>query len=103
MTYAKAKERTRVRDKHQTPSQRITNAMWLRSQITALVTSCDENIAEDQELADKARDSAKRDMYQERVASHQHWKRQLERILTGKTFTEDLRDAVKPMKWSLGS
>ena len=90
-------------DKRQTPAQRTANAVWLRQQITQLVTSCDESIEKDQELADKARDSAKRDMHLGHVSCHQHWKRQLERILRGKTFTEELRDAVKPVKWSLGS
>ena len=92
-----------MKEKPQTSAQRVANPVWLREQISNLIESCEENIAEDQELVDKAHDSAKRDMYLERVASHQHWKRQLERILTGKTFTEDLRDTVKPVKWSLGS
>lgn len=92
-----------MKEKRQTPAQRVTNPVWLREQISNLIEGCEENSTEDQELADKAHDSTKRDMYLERVASHQHWKRQLERILTGKAFTEELRDAVKPVKWSLGS
>jgi hypothetical protein len=90
------------RDKHQTRAQRVANPVWLRAQIGDLVESCEENIAEDQELADKARDDAKRGRYLERVDSHKHWKRQLERILRGETPMEAItamlsgQDAIQP-------
>jgi len=83
-----------VMDKLQTPAQRIANAVWLRDQLAQLITSCEENIADDQALADQARDD-NRVAYLARVESHAHWKRQLERILRGKTFTEELRESVK--------
>ena len=87
-----------MREKPQTPAQRVANPVWLRDQIGKLVKDCDENIAEDQALADNARDD-ERDKYLARVESHRHWKSNLERILRGKTFTEDLREAVKwPLK-----
>ena len=82
-------------DKPQTPAQRVTNPVWLRDQISALIESCDDNIAEDQELADKARDDGKRGLYLERVDSHKHWKRQLERVLRGKTFMEEVTENLK--------
>ena len=86
-----------MREKPQTSAQRVSNPVWLRAQIQKLIEECDSNIEEDQALADKTRDNA-RDTYLARVESHQHWKRQLERILRGKTFAEELRDSVK---WSL--
>lgn len=72
-------------DKLQTPAQRIANAVWLRDQLAQLITRCEENIADDQALADKELSV----VHLVRVASHRHWKRQLERILRGKTFTEE--------------
>lgn len=84
-----------MKHKHQTPAQRVTNPVWLREQISDLIESSEENIAEDQELADKERDDAKRGRYLERVESHQHWKRQLERILRGKTFMEEITEDLK--------
>lgn len=86
-----------MREKHQTPAQRVANPVWLRDQIRKLVKDCDDNIDEDQTLVDKERDDRRRDMYFARVESHRHWKRQLERILCGKTFAEELRDSTK---WS---
>lgn len=79
-------------DKSQTPAQRVTNPVWLRAQIRSLIKSCEENIAEDRALADKERDDVKRKRYLERIASDQHWKRELERILHGKTFAEMIRE-----------
>ena len=82
-------------EKLQTPAQRVSNPVWLREQISGLIESCDDNIAEDQELADKARDDNKRGLYLERVDSHKHWKRQLERVLRGKTFMEEIIENAK--------
>ena len=84
-----------MRDKHQTPAQRVANPVWLREQIGKLIQDCDDNIKEDQKLADKERDDRRQDIYLARVESDRHWKSKLERILRGKTLTEDLRDAVK--------
>ena len=73
-----------MREKQQTPAQRVTNPVWLRDQITKLVRECSENIEEDSKLAQT-----------ERVEVHCHWKRQLERILRGKTAHEDLCDFLQ--------
>jgi hypothetical protein len=83
-----------VTTKNQTPAQRITNPVWLRQQIAQLVADCKENITEDQALADKERDDVRRARYAASVDCHRHWKRQLERVLTGKTSTEDLADTL---------
>lgn len=93
MTYAKAKERTRVREKHQTPSQRITNAMWLRNQIQQLVKDCDSAIKEDLSRADQTYGDVSQS-YRASVSSTRHWKRQLERILHGKTRAEEIAETV---------
>ena len=65
--------------KHQTPAQRVTNPVWLRAQIQALIQGCDDN-----------------------VDSDRHWKSQLERVLRGKTYVEDLRDACKTIALKSG-
>jgi len=80
--------------KNQTPAQRITNPVWLRQQITKLVAACEENLTEDQGLADKERDDIKRARYLASVDCYHHCKQQLERILTGKTALEDLADTL---------
>ena len=80
--------------KNQTPAQRITNPVWIRQQITKLVAACEENITEDQELANKAPDDVRRARYLASVDCYQHCKQQLERILTGKTALEDLADTL---------
>ena len=90
-----------MKEKPQTPSQRVANPVWLREQISELIEVCDASIGEDQELADAAWDDL-RDYYLSRVESHRHWRMRLERILRGKTFTEDLRDATKPINASRG-
>jgi len=82
-----------VREKTQTPAQRVTSAEWLRSQLRRLIKECSFNIGEDQALANEARGSS-RDKYLERVESHRHWKRQLERVLSGKTSNEALRESL---------
>jgi hypothetical protein len=81
-----------MKEKQQTPAQRVANPVWLRGQIAQHVKNCDDSIAIDQKLADKACDD-KRALYLARVESHRYWKRTLERILHGKTFDEELRDA----------
>lgn len=92
-----------MKQKRQSPAQRVANPVWLREQIGKLVNDCAANIEYDQELADKTRGDD-RGVYLARVESHQHWKRQLERILRGKTFNEELRDAVRiPMKSDPGN
>ena len=82
-------------EKRQTPAQRVANPVWLRDQIGKLVQGCDDNITEDQQLADKERDNRRRDMHLARVESHRHWKRQLERVLRGKTFMEEVAENLK--------
>jgi hypothetical protein len=80
--------------KTQTSAQRVTNPVWLRVQIAQLIADCDENIAEDQELADKERDDERRARYEASVDCHRHWKRQLERVLAGKTAIEVIADTL---------
>ena len=89
----------KVKDKHQTPAQRVANPVWLRDQIRKLVKDCDSNIKEDLARADQTYGDLSQG-YRASVSSTRHWKRQLERILRGKTFmeaiTEDLaREGVR--------
>jgi hypothetical protein len=79
-----------VKEKHQSPAQRLANPVWLRDQINKLVRHCDENIEEDQKLASQTGDDDYRKICLERVEIARHLKRQLERILRGKTLTEEL-------------
>lgn len=76
--------------KRQTTAQRVANPVWLRDQIGQLVQDCDENIADDAEQARCAGSIVQRDKYLARVESHRHWKHQLERVLRGRTFAEEL-------------
>jgi hypothetical protein len=87
-----------VKEKPQTLAQRVANAAWLRGQIVELVADCDENIAEDQELAAKERDDVRRGRYLASVEINNHWKRQLERVLAGKNSAEDLADTLKALE-----
>lgn len=80
--------------KTQTTAQRVANPVWLRQQITALIADCKETIAEDRELAAKERDDTRRARYEASIDCHRHWKKQLERILTGKTDVEALADTL---------
>lgn len=80
--------------KNQTPSQRVANPVWLRQQIAKLITECDETIAEDRALLAKERDDQRRARYEASVDCHRYWKKQLERILTGKTDVEALADIL---------
>lgn len=84
-----------MKEKVQTPAQRVANAEWLRVQIRQLIQECTSNIREDQKLADKAIDSHLRDRAHARVESDSHWKRQLERILSGKTSQEALHERLR--------
>lgn len=84
-----------MKQKPQSPAQRVANPVWLRAQIQEVIDECNSNIEEDQELAYKACDDTKCERYLERVASHWHWKCRLERILRGTTSTEDLQMFLK--------
>jgi hypothetical protein len=81
-----------VNAKSQTSAQRIANPVWLREQIGQLLQDCYRNIEEDEELAERTGDAAKRDKYLARVESHHHWARQLKRVLRGKTSAEVLEE-----------
>lgn len=76
-----------MKQKHQTPAQRVANPVWLRDQIKRLITDCVNNITEDQDRADRApfHETAK---FLARVECHRHWKQQLERVLRGRTVAE---------------
>lgn len=83
-----------MKEKRQTSAQRVTNPVWLREQIQQLIKDCGNNIKEDLELADQTHGDTSQG-YRASVSSTRHWKSQLERILRGKTFTEELRESVK--------
>jgi hypothetical protein len=83
-----------VKEKLQTPAQRVANAVWLRDQIARLITSCDERIEEDERLAAWARGDEGA-LVRARIEFHEHWRRQLQRILRGKTLAEDLRTTIE--------
>ena len=83
--------------KRQTPAQLVANSAWLRHQIAEIIRDCGESIAEDRTRANTERDARRRDAYLARAESHEHWKRQLERILRGKTFADEL---IESLKWS---
>ncbi len=83
----------RVETLTQTPAQRIANPVWLRGQIQELIRSCADNIKDDLKLADQTYGDVSA-QYHASVKSHRHWKRQLERILQGKTSAEVLRSVL---------
>jgi hypothetical protein len=78
-----------VKEKQQTPAQRLANPVWLRAQIKDLIHNCDMHIKEDLKLAAQTYDDVSA-QYRASVVSHRHWKRQLERVLRGETLTEKL-------------
>lgn len=78
-----------MKEKQQTPAQRLANPVWLRAQIKDLIRSCDAHIKEDLKLASQTVDDVSA-RYRASVESHRHWKRQLERVLRGETLTEKL-------------
>lgn len=82
-------------NKHQTPAQRIANAVWLREQIEARVKETVALIREDQSLAEHA-GPEETDRYLGRIESHRYWKRQLERILRGRTIADELSEGIAP-------
>lgn len=59
--------------KKQTKAQRLANPVWLRQQIAELVADSDDSAS---------------------VRIHQHWKKQLERILAGKTSADAHGDTL---------
>jgi hypothetical protein len=75
-----------------------TNPVWLRQQVAELVADCDEHITADADLASKEHDATLRARYEASADCHRHWKKQLARILTGKTAAEDLATTL----WTLG-
>lgn len=85
--------KTDTREKHQTPAQRVTNAPWLRGQVADLAERCREAVAEDQAQADQEVDPVRRARYEASVDCHRHWRRQLERVLRGRTIAEELRES----------
>lgn len=81
--------------KKQTPAQRVANPVWLRGEIETLIKHCADNIEFDQEIASSSSNSGLQHGYEQRVEAHRYWKRQLERLLRGKTVSEDLRDFLQ--------
>ena len=87
-----------MKEKHQTPSQRTTNPVWLRKQIQLLVARCDDDIREDLERAGQTYGELSQ-TYRASAAATRHWKKHLERILRGETVAEalaDLAESVTP-------
>jgi hypothetical protein len=80
-----------VKEKRQTIAQRLSNPVWLRAQLRELIQSCDEHITEDWKLAQQTSGDVSA-RYLASVQSHRYWKRQLERVLRGNTFAEDLEE-----------
>jgi hypothetical protein len=78
-----------VKEKKQSTAQRLANPVWLRGQIRELIKSCDANIKEDLKRADQTYDDMSA-RYRASVESHRYWKRQLERVLQGKS-SEDVQ------------
>lgn len=78
-----------------TPEQklRLGNPAWLREQIRLLATEAEDNAAEDEKNAEN--DHHEREKYEARAQTAAHYGAQLRRILTGKTWEEAFRDAVK--------
>lgn len=77
-------------EKPQSHAQRVTNPVWLRKQLEQLVKECDSAIEQEQSFVELARTAEESAQFSARVSSHRHWKRQLERVLRGKTSAEDL-------------
>jgi hypothetical protein len=83
------------RDKPLTANQRVSNAPWIREQLREILSDCDDNIIEDQERAEKERDDAMRARYEASIDCHKHFRKQISRILVGKTAIEAIADLVK--------
>jgi hypothetical protein len=83
------------RDKPLTANQRVSNAPWIREQLREILSDCDDNIIEDQERAEKARDDVMRARYEASIDCHKHFRKQISRILVGKTAVEAIADLVQ--------
>lgn len=83
-----------MREKPQTPAQRVANPVWLREQIKQLIKSCDENIAEDLRMAERTSGDVS-ERYGASATSTRHWKRRLQLILEGKTFAEEVAENIE--------
>lgn len=82
-------------EKPQSHAQRVTNPVWLRKQLERLVQECDSWIELDQSFVELARTAEEREQFLARVSSHRHWKRQLERVLHGKTHVDELAEGIE--------
>lgn len=83
-----------MKEKQQTPSQRRSNPVWLRQQIERLIARCDDDIKEDLERAGQTYGEMSQS-YRASASSTRHWKKQLERILCGKTLQEDIAEDLE--------
>jgi len=79
--------------KPQTKAQRLANPVWLRRQIAELVADCDDSIKEDLAMAKQTSGDVSTS-YNASVQIHRHWKKQLERILAGKTSADELAETL---------
>jgi hypothetical protein len=76
----------------------VHDGLLAEQQVAELVADCDEHITADADLASKEHDATLRARYEASADCHRHWKKQLARILTGKTAAEDLATTL----WTLG-
>ena len=86
--------KTSSQEKPKPSPNRVSNPIWLREQLRELLKDCDDNIIEDQERAEKTRDDVMRARYEASVDSFRHFRKQLSRILVGKTAFETLADTI---------
>ena len=78
-----------------TPAQRITNPVWLREQIPALIEDCNDSIKRAETLADRAHaDEDKRARHLARAEGHLYWREQLWRILRGEEALRQKREGT---------
>jgi hypothetical protein len=82
-----------IKIKKQTKAQRLANPVWLRQQIAELVADCDDSIKEDLAMAAQTSGDVSTS-YSASVRIHRHWKKQLERILAGKTSADAHADTL---------
>jgi len=81
--------------KQLTSGQRLSNPAWLRDQLREMLKDCDDNIIEDEDRAQKARDEVMRARYEASADCQRHFRKQISRILVGKTAFEALADFIK--------
>lgn len=87
--------KTSTQEKPKAAPNRISNPVWLRAQLRELLADCDDNLIEDQERAEKTRDDITRARYEASADLYRHFRKQLSRILVGKTAIESIADTIR--------